>query len=109
MAAQHARRIQRLPARRGAEMGAGSEGLRGEGRMKPPFRADQVGSLLRPVELAQARVRWKKDELPKEKLVEMENRAIREAVKAQEAIGLEAITDGEFRRDWWHLDLLAQS
>jgi 5-methyltetrahydropteroyltriglutamate--homocysteine methyltransferase len=72
--------------------------------VKPPFRADQVGSLLRPPELAAAR----HGKLPKEKIREAEDRAIREIVKKQEAIGLEAITDGEFRRDWWHLDFLSQ-
>jgi len=72
--------------------------------MKPPFRADQVGSLLRPVELAKIR----RSDLPKEKIREAEDRAIREIVKKQEALGLEAITDGEFRRDWWHLDFLSQ-
>jgi len=59
--------------------------------MNPPFRADHVGSLLRPADL-------KKDK-PK---------AIREVVAKQEAIGLQSITDGEFSRDWWHLDFLTQ-
>jgi 5-methyltetrahydropteroyltriglutamate--homocysteine methyltransferase len=63
--------------------------------MKPPSRADQVGSLLRPAELAA-------------QLKETEDRAIRQAVARQESIGLRAVTDGEFRRDWWHLDFLAQ-
>jgi 5-methyltetrahydropteroyltriglutamate--homocysteine methyltransferase len=67
--------------------------------MKPPFRADHVGSLLRPPGLAEART--KKDRAFQEK-------AIREVVAAQEAIGLEAVTDGEFSRDWWHLDFMAQ-
>jgi 5-methyltetrahydropteroyltriglutamate--homocysteine methyltransferase len=67
--------------------------------VKPPFRADQVGSLLRPPGLAQAR---------KRKDVAFEQQAIREVVAKQEAIGLESITDGEFSRDWWHLDFLAQ-
>ena len=70
--------------------------------MRPPFRADQVGSLLRPPELAQARREKRAD------LREIEERAIRAAVAKQEAIGLESITDGEFRRDWWHLDFLSQ-
>ena len=65
--------------------------------MKPPFRADQVGSLLRPAYLAQAR----KDR-------KVQDRAILEAIRGQEAVGLESITDGEFRRDWWHLDFLTQ-
>jgi 5-methyltetrahydropteroyltriglutamate--homocysteine methyltransferase len=72
--------------------------------VKPPFRADQVGSLLRPAELAKTR----HSKLPREQVREAEDRAIREIVMKQEAIGLEAITDGEFRRDWWHLDFLSQ-
>jgi len=65
--------------------------------MNPPFRADHVGSLLRPDYLARAR----KDR-------KLQDRAILEAIRHQEAIGLESITDGEFRRDWWHLDFLSQ-
>jgi 5-methyltetrahydropteroyltriglutamate--homocysteine methyltransferase len=73
---------------------------------KPPFRADQVGSLLRPPELREARAKAKRGELPATAVAEIEDRCIREAVAKQEAIGLEAVTDGEFRRDWWHLDFL---
>jgi 5-methyltetrahydropteroyltriglutamate--homocysteine methyltransferase len=76
--------------------------------MKPPFRADQVGSLLRPRELAESRARWKKGALKKEALQEIENQAIRDVVRKQEAVGLQGVTDGEFRRDWWHLDFLSQ-
>jgi 5-methyltetrahydropteroyltriglutamate--homocysteine methyltransferase len=72
--------------------------------MKPPYRADQVGSLLRPAELQQAR----RSSLPAAALKDIEDRAIRAAVAQQESIGLQAVTDGEFRRDWWHLDFLAQ-
>ena len=75
--------------------------------MKAPYRADQVGSLLRPDWLAEARRRWKAGELDAAELKTTEDRAIVEAVRHQEAIGLESITDGEFRRDWWHLDFLA--
>ena len=71
--------------------------------MKPPFRADQVGSLLRPRELAEA-----SKKLKGEKLREIEDRCIKEAIAKQEAIGLQAITDGEMRRDWWHLDFMVQ-
>jgi 5-methyltetrahydropteroyltriglutamate--homocysteine methyltransferase len=67
--------------------------------MKPPFRADHVGSLLRPAGLAEARRR--KDRA-------FQQSAIREVVAKQEAIGLQAVTDGEFSRDWWHLDFMAQ-
>jgi methionine synthase II (cobalamin-independent) len=76
--------------------------------MKPPYRADQVGSLLRPAELAGARRQWKRGALGAAQLKEIEDCAIREVVKKQETIGLQAVTDGEFRRDWWHLDFLAQ-
>ena len=76
--------------------------------MKPPFRADQVGSLLRPRELAEARAKFKKHELPANELKAVEDRCIREAVANQEAVGLESITDGEMRRDWWHLDFMTQ-
>ena len=70
--------------------------------MKPPFRADHVGSLLRPAKLAQARAMRTPD------LADVQEEAIREVVAKQEAIGLESVTDGEFSRDWWHLDFLAQ-
>jgi len=76
--------------------------------MKPPFRADQVGSLLRPKELAEARRDFKLKKLDAKTLREIEDRAIRNAIAKQESIGLQAITDGEFRRDWWHLDFMTQ-
>jgi 5-methyltetrahydropteroyltriglutamate--homocysteine methyltransferase len=76
--------------------------------MKPPFRADQVGSLLRPKELATARARFKKNEISQNELKAIEDRSIREAVSKQEAVGLQSITDGEMRRDWWHLDFMTQ-
>ena len=75
--------------------------------MKPPFRADQVGSLLRPAELAEARAKFKRKEIDAAARREAEDRAIRAAVAKQESIGLQAVTDGEFRRDWWHVDFLA--
>lgn len=75
---------------------------------KPPFRADQVGSLLRPRALAEARMQWKAGKLDEKTYRQVEDEAIREAVRRQEAIGLESITDGEFRRDWWHLDFLSR-
>jgi len=76
--------------------------------MTPPFRADQVGSLLRPKELADARAKFKKSELSASGLRDVEDRCIREAIAKQEAIGLQAVTDGEMRRGWWHLDFLTQ-
>ena len=76
--------------------------------MKPPFRADQVGSLLRPAALAQARAKFRKNEISAAELKAVEDKCIREAIQRQEAAGLQSITDGEFRRDWWHLDFLSQ-
>jgi 5-methyltetrahydropteroyltriglutamate--homocysteine methyltransferase len=74
----------------------------------PPFRAEHVGSLLRPPALSAARARWKRGELPHAELQALEDAAIVDAVRRQEDIGLEVVTDGEFRRDWWHLDFLVQ-
>lgn len=75
---------------------------------QPPFRADQVGSLLRPAPLAEARTNFKRGEIDAAALRAAEDDAIRAAVARQEAIGMQAVTDGEFRRDYWHLDFLAQ-
>lgn len=75
---------------------------------RPPFRADQVGSLLRPQSLAAARANWRRGELSADALRELEDEAVTEIVRKQESIGLQAVTDGEFRRDWWHLDFLSQ-
>lgn len=74
--------------------------------MKPPFRADQVGSLLRPATLIKAREQHKNGQLAAAELRRQEDAAIREVVARQEAIGLQSITDGELRREWWHLDFL---
>ncbi len=74
----------------------------------PPYRADQVGSLLRPAALAALRARYRQGEIDGATLRAAEDQAIGAAVQRQEALGLEAVTDGEFRRDWWHLDFLAQ-
>jgi 5-methyltetrahydropteroyltriglutamate--homocysteine methyltransferase len=74
---------------------------------KPPFRADHVGSLLRPQELHELREQVRLAKAPAAKLKDMEDRLIREVVKLQEDIGLPSVTDGEFRRDWWHIDFIA--
>jgi 5-methyltetrahydropteroyltriglutamate--homocysteine methyltransferase len=74
----------------------------------PPFRADHVGSLLRPAELQEARARAKAGAIPAAQLRQVEDRAIRAAVARQEALGLRLATDGEYRRDFWHLDFLRQ-
>lgn len=76
--------------------------------MKPPFRADQVGSLLRPVPLAAARAKFKRGELSASALRDIEDDSIRAVVARQEAVGLQSVTDGELRRDYWHIDFLRQ-
>lgn len=76
--------------------------------MRPPYRADQVGSLLRPAVLVEARARFKKGEINAEQLRKHEDDAICAAVTRQESVGLQSVTDGEFRRDYWHIDFLRQ-
>jgi 5-methyltetrahydropteroyltriglutamate--homocysteine methyltransferase len=75
---------------------------------KAPFRANHVGSLLRPPELRQAREKREKGEISAAALREVEDRCIRAAVKMQEDVGMQGITDGEFRRTLWHADFLSQ-
>ena len=74
--------------------------------MRPPFRADHVGSLLRPAELREARAAYKAKRISASQLREIEDRSIRAAVAMQEAAGLESVTEGEFRRAFWHVDFL---
>ena len=71
-----------------------------------PFRADHVGSLLRPPELHEARARAARGEIDRAALRAVEDRSIRAAVALQESVGLQSVTDGEFRRDWWHIDFI---
>jgi len=75
-------------------------------RAKPPFRADHVGSLLRPTALKQARERFAKGAIAPAELKAVEDREIEAIIQKQEEVGLKSITDGEFRRSWWHLDFL---
>ena len=75
-------------------------------RKRPPFRADHVGSLLRPPALKAAREQHARGEIDAAALQAAEDREIERAIKKQESIGLAAITDGELRRSWWHLDFL---
>ncbi|HJU28834.1 MAG TPA: hypothetical protein VJ718_06670, partial [Candidatus Binataceae bacterium] len=77
-------------------------------RTQPPFRADHVGSLLRPPELMRARENFGAGRISADALREIENAAIRDAVRMQEDIGLCGATDGEFRRAVWHMDFLYQ-
>src|SRR5262245_52767233 len=75
-------------------------------RSKPPYRADHVGSLLRSAALKKAREHRIGGKITPALLKEIEDREIERAIKKQEEVGLQAITDGEFRRSWWHLDFL---
>jgi 5-methyltetrahydropteroyltriglutamate--homocysteine methyltransferase len=73
---------------------------------RPSFRADHVGSLLRPQKLREMRARFKRGECSAEELRAVEDAAIREVVRKQENVGLRSITDGEFRRTFFHVDFL---
>ena len=75
---------------------------------KPPFRGDHIGSLLRPEELLESRRKMRAGEISIEELRDHENECIREVVKLQEKIGLISITDGEFRRESFHVDFISQ-
>ena len=75
---------------------------------RPPFRADHVGSFLRPRYLIEARDSAKGGAMSASELRAVEDQAIREVVKLQEDVGLQGITDGEFRRTFFHVDFLTQ-
>lgn len=77
-------------------------------RDRPPFRADHVGSLLRPPELLRARDAFADGTLDAETLRDIEDAAIRDVVRLQEEVGLRSVTDGEFRRASWHMDFIYQ-
>src|SRR5690242_11827113 len=76
-------------------------------RTKPPFRADQVGSLLRSAPVKEARTKRLAGEITPAELKAVEDAEIKKLVARQESIGLQAVTDGEFRRSWWHYDFLS--
>src|SRR5713101_65589 len=73
-------------------------------RTRPPFRADHVGSFLRPAPLKEARAKHEKGTIGAAALKEVEDREIEKVVRKQEEVGLQLATDGEFRRSWWHFD-----
>jgi 5-methyltetrahydropteroyltriglutamate--homocysteine methyltransferase len=77
-------------------------------RTRPPFRADHVGSLLRPAGLLADREAFAAGRIPAEQLRSAEDEAIAGVVKMQEEVGLQAATDGEFRRASWHMDFIYQ-
>ena len=76
--------------------------------MKGPFRADHVGSLLRPESLLEKREEWKQDKISIGALRRFEDKCIADIVKKQEAIGIKSVTDGEFRRESFHFDFIDQ-
>ena len=75
--------------------------------MSPPFRADHVGSILRTAPLKKAREQKAKGEITADQLKAVEDEEIIKIIRKQEEVGLKAITDGEFRRSWWHYDFLS--
>lgn len=75
-------------------------------RTSSPFRYDIVGSFLRPDALKKGRVDFAKNKLTHQELTELENFWIRDLVEKEITIGLHAVTDGEFRRSYWHLDFM---
>jgi 5-methyltetrahydropteroyltriglutamate--homocysteine methyltransferase len=75
-------------------------------RTRPPFRADHVGSLLRPQRVHDARAKFAKGEIDAAALKAVEDEAITEAVKLQQDAGMKGVTDGEFRREFFHIDFL---
>ena len=77
-------------------------------RTSPPFRADHVGSLLRPAVLKDARAKFAKGEIDVVTLKAVEDREIEKVIKKQEEVGLQLATDGEFRRSWWHFDFFRE-
>lgn len=74
--------------------------------LKAPFKADHVGSFLRPERLKQARSQYENEEITADQLKQIENEEIIKLVEKQKEAGLKSITDGEFRRKWWHFDFL---
>jgi 5-methyltetrahydropteroyltriglutamate--homocysteine methyltransferase len=77
-------------------------------RTKPPFRADHVGSILRTAAIKEARAKRERNEISAADLKVVEDREIETIIRKQEETGLQSVTDGEFRRAWWHLDFLEQ-
>jgi 5-methyltetrahydropteroyltriglutamate--homocysteine methyltransferase len=91
-----------------AEAQTANETTSGGRRTSPPFRADHVGSLLRPPELLRARDEFAAGRLTPEQLRAAEDDAVRAVVKMQRDVGLQSATDGEFRRASWHMDFIYQ-
>ena len=91
-----------------AEPRPADKSIPGGRRTQPPFRADHVGSLLRPPQLLRAREEFDQGKIDAEQLRSVEDDAIRHVVKMQRDVGLQSATDGEFRRSSWHMDFIYQ-
>jgi 5-methyltetrahydropteroyltriglutamate--homocysteine methyltransferase len=76
-------------------------------RTTPPYRADHVGSLLRPQALKEARAKRERNEITAEALAAIEDREIERVIRKQEEVGLKLATDGELRRTWWQFDFFS--
>src|SRR5215470_2002874 len=85
---------------------ATAPGVKQMERTKPPFRADHVGSLIRPEALIKAREQAEKQTMPVAELRRIQQAAIRDVVRMQEELGLKVVTDGEFNRQSWHRDFM---
>jgi 5-methyltetrahydropteroyltriglutamate--homocysteine methyltransferase len=96
------------PPRTGPAFHVGPGHAGGMLRSTPPFRADHVGSLLRPASVLNARARRAAGEISDDDLRAVENAAIADVVRMQEDVGLRSATDGEFRRTSWHMDFIYQ-
>jgi 5-methyltetrahydropteroyltriglutamate--homocysteine methyltransferase len=100
-----------MPESQNAEQGVtamAEPSATGPSSERPPFRADHVGSLLRPPEVLRARNDFAAGRIGADKLRGVEDAAIREVVRRQEEVGLRSVTDGEFRRESWHMDFIYQ-
>src|SRR5215470_12540522 len=98
-----------MPESQSAEQGATAVSpATGPSPQRPPFRADHVGSLLRPPDVLRAREDLAAGRIGADDLRQVEDAAIREVVRRQQEVGLRAATDGEFRRESWHMDFIYQ-
>ena len=77
-------------------------------RTTPPFRADHVGSYLRSAAITEARAKRDKGQISAADLKKVEDQEIPKVIKKQEEVGLQCVTDGEYRRSWWHFDFYGQ-
>src|SRR4029079_8729430 len=99
--AVHPRHLSYKHLRRAGRAGSLAEDTMTQ-RTKPPFRADEVGSILRTGPIKEARAKREKGEISQAELAKVEDAEIIKIIRKQEEVGLKLATDGEFRRSWWH-------